>query len=420
MVITGLRSWVAMRKVHGTVAAYAFTALVALMPLWPNMLPLCLVAGLMALVVHHHLWQQRPQWTGTWSTAMPWALLLFLLHVVGLAWSSNMDYATFDLQIKLPLGLLPVVAILLPRTAHRGWSGLLLPFVLGNVAAVLLCTALVPYRVLTTPDAFWTYEVFGERFSCLVHPSYFALYLCFALAVWYLAPMPEVRRVWRMPVAVVLCLGIVLCGSKAGWLALPWVVLVALIATWRRRDLRRELSLLIATSAIGVVGLVALAPGVQARVIEAWDALHNEARSADAATSSEVRKLAWHSAAEVARAHAPWGTGTGDVKDELIAAHERHGYVHLVEKRINAHSEYLQLWAALGVAGLVGCIALVLVPALAALRHRRYWVFVFFLLNGANWLVESMLEVQAGVLFFAFFAFVCALDPEQTDIRSGT
>lgn len=389
---------------HGRVAAYAFTALALLMPVVPQVLPLCLVAGLVGLAVHHRAWKRKPMLRGTWTTAMPWALALYLLHVAGVAWSSNMDYALFDLQVKLPLALLPLVFFWTPQSDR--WRALFAPFVWGNLLAVGIALATMVWRLCFGDSMDQANEVFGERFSWLVHPSYFALYLCVALAAVFLRPVGS--PVQRVVMAAVLCLGILLCGSKAGWAGLGLVLAIVVVARWRERSVRNAVLGLAGVSLIGLVVLVAASPNVRERVVEAWRSAGRGEAQADASTSSEVRKLAWNSAAQVARANTPWGTGTGDVKDAFMASHEQLGYIHLVEKRINAHCQYLQLWAALGWAGLGLTILVVLVPLLAAVRGGDALAAVFFLLTALNWAVESMIEVQAGALFFAFFAFVLA------------
>ncbi|HEY0978939.1 MAG TPA: O-antigen ligase family protein [Flavobacteriales bacterium] len=398
-----------LRSALGTTAAAAFSSLAVLMPLAPNLLPLCLVVGMVAVLVHHRKALRRPSLRGSGATALPWMALLYVLHLIGLLWSVNMDYAGFDLQIKLPFLLLPLLFAILPEQARRSWSSLWVAFILGNAVAVAVCVVMVPLRLLGDSGLHWPQEVFGERFSFLIHPSYFALYLCMALAALFLTPLPF-RSAWRMPIALVLCLGVVCCGSKAGWVLLPLVLAVVLVARWRDTVVRRTLLLLIGGSLGGCVLLAALSFNMRQRIVEAIGSITDSRRVATAETSSEVRKLAWHSAVQVAQAHAPFGAGTGDVKDELIAAHQRNGYVHLVEKRINAHQQFLQAWAALGIAGLLLTIALVVVPFVTAFRQGNTLAALFFLVNGLNWTVESMLEVQAGTLFFAFFAFVLASD----------
>lgn len=385
---------------HGKLAAIAFSLLAAFMPIAPRLLPLCLVAGVVGLVVHHRAWERRPHLSGIWRTALPWLLLLYLLHIIGVGWSTNLDYASFDLQVKLPLALLPLVFLWIPDP--NGLRALFRPFIWGSVAAVVILLLTLVWRLLFMPGIDVANEVFGERFSWMVHPSYFALYLCIAVGGLLLEPFGTHRQ--RLVFLTLLCLGLLLCGSKSGWISSGIVLLFILVARWKDTQLRRLLLGLSALSLIGLVALASLSSNVRERMSEAWQALVGRETNAEASTSSAIRKLAWDSAADVAREHAPWGTGTGDVKDELMVAHERSGYVYLLEKRINAHSEYLQLWAALGWLGLVLTVLMVAVPLLSALRARDALASIFFLISGASWIVESMLEVQAGVLFFAFFS----------------
>jgi O-antigen ligase len=76
------------------------------------------------------------------------------------------------------------------------------------------------------------------------------------------------------------------------------------------------------------------------------------------------------------------------------------------EQRLNAHNQYLQTTVALGVIGLLVLILILLLPALQAYRQNNFPYFVFLVLLGFNLLFESMLETQAGVVFYAFFNVV--------------
>lgn len=398
-------SWQYFRATNGAVATYAFAGLCALMPIWPAVLPFCFALGLVAFVIHHRAWQRSGECTNAWGTAMPYALALYALHVAGLAWSSNFAYAAFDLQIKAPLLLLPAVWFILPG-ASADWRALFRIFIAGNIIAVCICCALLLWRFLTYAEFDATQQMYGERWSVLIHPSYFALYLCFALALLFLEGKGGMTGL--IVQGGILCIGVVLCGSKMGWALLPVVLFIALWAERGDRRIRRAVSALLVASAIGATGLLITSSGARERIVEAWHAAVEPDRHADATTSSEVRKLAWVGAWDVIIAAPVLGAGTGDVKDELMAAYGERGYTHLVERRINAHSQYLQLWAALGPLGLLLMVVMLLIPMIDGYRSKRTIVVLFFALNAINWTVESMLEVQAGTMFFTFFAFLLA------------
>lgn len=209
-----------------------------------------------------------------------------------------------------------------------------------------------------------------------------------------------------MAFLLLLILGVVLCQGRMGWIALPVVLLWALVQGWADRPLRRDLLLLLALAASGGVVLTVVSPGVRARMVDLVQAVGEE--RADAAQSAAVRTVAWRAAWAVGNAHLPLGAGTGDVKDELLAEYERMGATYALEKRLNAHSQFLQSYAALGIVGaalLIMALAAPLFRATGSLRDRgmRRLLLVVAVLNLS---VESMLEVQAGVLFLAFVVWV--------------
>ena len=98
-----------------------------------------------------------------------------------------------------------------------------------------------------------------------------------------------------------------------------------------------------------------------------------------------------------------FGVGTGDVKAELIKVYAEKKFGQGVEAAYNPHNQYLQTAAALGLPGLAGLLALALAPLVRSVRRRHFLFLNFLLIVGLNSLTESVLEVQAGVLFVALF-----------------
>ena len=83
------------------------------------------------------------------------------------------------------------------------------------------------------------------------------------------------------------------------------------------------------------------------------------------------------------------------------------GYTGASEMRLNAHQQFLQSAACLGVLGLLTLCAMVLAPFFGTGRRDALTVIILILAI-CNWMVESMLEVQAGVIFFVFIAGIMA------------
>jgi len=398
-------SWRELVMVHGLVAAAGMLALVALMPLVPALLPVLTLIVCIALIVRHREARTTSRWRA-WNTPLPYAIALYLMHVIGMLWTADQAFGWFDLQVKAPLLVFPLLALWMPRSAWVGRGILVFAFSISCTIAVAICIAAAAWRVASGTGLSAEQVVFSSAWSLFLHPSYFAWYLCTAIAAWCLLPIPRRLNVWiDRAVLAFLAVGVVLCGSKIGWLLLVVELVTLLVLRWGDTRLRSMLQRGILGSMIAIVALVSGSRYARDRVQEAWHAATEGHHEATGATSSEVRWLTWASARELIAEHPIIGTGTGDIKDELMRVYRQRGYTTAADHRLNAHDQFLQTAACLGIPGLLLLVVMLLVP-LFARGGRDEFTVVFLLITLVNWLVESMLEVQAGTLFFSFFACV--------------
>ena len=69
----------------------------------------------------------------------------------------------------------------------------------------------------------------------------------------------------------------------------------------------------------------------------------------------------------------------------------------------NAHDQYVQTLIALGIAGLLLLITMIVAPAIFSVKREYYIYFAFLFIFGISMFFESMFERQEGVVFYAFF-----------------
>lgn len=408
-------NWRELVRTHGAFASVTLLALSLLLPLWPALLPVLIVLLALALITRH---RGRPGLDrSSWTSPLPWALAYYLLHLLGMLWSENEAFGWSDLGIKASLLVLPLVFLSVPRKARSGRDIILFAFSIGCALAVVICVVALIGRLATGAPA--GQEVFSSRFALFMHPSYFAWYLGAAIAAWCRLPIHRwVAVAIDRTVLVTLCLGVVLCGSKMGWaLQLP-LLIALLILRWKDKRVRRSLLGLFAVFAIGVALLLAGSSNARDRVQGMWHAITEKEHDPQARSSSEVRWLTWETASELFKADPIKGTGTGDIKDELVRRYNAKGYTAAEELRLNAHQQFLQSAACLGIFGVLFLAAMLLAPFFGAARRDAFTV-IFLLLALFNWMVESMLEVQAGVIFFAFFAGIMAWTGASAGERSS-
>jgi O-antigen ligase len=134
----------------------------------------------------------------------------------------------------------------------------------------------------------------------------------------------------------------------------------------------------------------------------------NESSMRSDTSSTSERLVIWKTSLEIIKQHFVFGVGTGDVKDELLKKYKEKNLLVLFEHKLNTHNQYLETFIALGIIGFLAILAMLILAGIQAIRTGNFLYFVFIILFGFNILVESMLEIQAGVVFFAFFnSFFC-------------
>ncbi|MEO8068480.1 MAG: O-antigen ligase family protein [Flavobacteriales bacterium] len=402
--------------VHGRVAGWALLASAFALSVWsPIALPMMAFAAVALLLQHRTALRfRRPAPT---SFAF-WAMVFYALHLVGMAWTADTAFGLFDLEIKAPLLVFPLLLCFLPVEVRVGRKGVLFAMAIGGAASVLLKVLLAVVRIASGTGLSPQQEVFSSAFSTPAHPSYLALYLCVAIAAWVLTDAHKaLSRAVGLSVFALLCLGVVLCASKAGWLVLLFLLPTLLALRWKDTAVRNALGLLLVAS-LGAGGmLVAFSSFARERVVEVWQAVTESEHATTADTSSKVRWVTWAAAWELFKEQPLLGTGTGDIKDELLHYYDVHGATHALELKLNAHQQFLQSAACLGLLGLAAVVCMFVLPIAIAVQRRDALGWIVPVILVGNFMVESMLEVQAGVLFTVFIGTLLPWTGTATDLR---
>lgn len=331
----------------------------------------------------------------------------YLLHLTGLIYSDNMDFGWFDMEVKLSFLIFPLVFFASKPYATFAIDNIKTTFIGGCLLSgiILLVNGIVAY--FETGDI--SNLLYG-KLSMDYHASYYSMYLCLALAMimHFLFTKWENVSSWErslyiisMPIFLVL---VVLLMAKSGFVTLVFVIFSALIFLLFSKKFVQAL-ILFSSVLIFVFAVVHIVPESKIRINKAIDVFtsYSGEINPNAIESTAERLLVWPVVTELIKEHPLIGVGTGDIKDELISKYKDKSLSGVYGEGLNAHNQFLQTFAALGILGFLSlCLGLVL-PLVHSFRQSNFIYAMLIMIIIINALTESILEVQAGVIFYAFF-----------------
>jgi len=335
-------------------------------------------------------------------------LIFYLLYLAGLLYSDNMVYGEFDITVKLSMGIFPLLFATFEPEVYRiiRVRYLFFSYVAGCLFAALLCTYVASNWFLATGNPKYMYYSY---ISLVHHTSYFSMFLGFAVILvmaWFTENVFTMSR-WQLTgitlLMIYFTLMIVLISSKMGMISLLVIYLMyAVLLYFSKR--KRKATFYPVSLAVTMVVMMLLSPATMLRVKTTAGAMGNlQNVDPDASESTAERILIWRSSLNIIRDHPFFGVGTGNVKDALLDEYETSGIKYAYTKRLDAHNQYLQTTLSIGLVGLAILLTMLAWPALLAFLRKDFIYLFFIILFSMNILVESMLENQAGVVFYAFF-----------------
>lgn len=379
-----------------TVSLCAFAFFV---PLFPKILPWIIAVIILLFVIEENI---KLSFRKIVNTRYPLLFIgVYFFYLAGMSYSENKIFGWNDMGMKISLLVFPVLLAGAKFNTEKNFKWILQSFVAGSfLSAAILITRSCYLYIFRHQNAF-----FYESFSPLFHPTYLALYFDFAIAILLLGGENITRTGFYLKLILILILSIsvMLLSSKAGILALILIFLLAfIILAVSRRNAKFIFLLLISLSVIYFI-MNFFMQQHQNRFIISEQIFEARGLDKTSAESSTSRIFVWKSCAELIRAHPVFGVGTGDIKDELINLYRQNGITGALTKKLNAHNQFLQTTVALGIFGFAIFAASLFIPFIRFFIFKQWLYVIFLLLIIFNFLFESMLERQDGILFYAFF-----------------
>lgn len=392
-----------------TLGLAALMIYTVLLPVQPFFLPITSGIVLFWLVYVLSFQKQRLTLLLKNPLALLW-VVYYLWVVFGLFYSHNSAQGAKVILLKITLLLWPIGVATWPKLIEK-----YRPVVLQVFSWVVVCSALYLSTV-----GLWRWAQSGlsaghiHSFTTDVYTwipnHYIALYASFAI-IYFLGDNLSSKKILSLNTAAVaiLLLFLGLVGVRIQFLALPLAFLVYLIfySSSRKTGFKHiALGLWVVVASLAVMMAV---PSSRKRALETIDEVQS-ARGIENKKQTNHRVYLWSYGKQVIEENLWLGTGTGAANDAL---HEKlktcdarfwdgERTYTLSEKKYNFHNSFLQHWATHGLPGFLILMAIFVLPFYFFRENIDALGAAFLTLCFISFLTESMLERQAGVLFFGY------------------
>lgn len=345
-------------------------------------------------------------------------ILMYVVELLGLFYSSNISIAVSSLEKKLPFLVIPLIIITSDALDFKKLDRVIKYFTGSVTIASLICLQYAFHRnnyfeVFSNPN--WFYFSYYDLTEILdIQPIYFSVFVSFSFFViifliknsW--AESSGSRRFFYFFWAGYLFIFLVLLSGKTSIVATISIFMAITFVFFQKRKqlLAGLVTLLLIVVASGMI--ISRLPVAKERFLEMLgmnktsDWVYGDPQRNQ--PISDARLVKWQSAFDVIRDNWIFGVGPGDVQEELNKKYEAHGFHAGIAEQFNTHNQFLQTWVGTGLIGLAIFIATLVVSVAKAIRLKNHFFLMFIALFIICCLTESMLERQFGILFYVIFS----------------
>lgn len=338
-----------------------------------------------------------------------WPLLVFsgfyIFHLIGMLYTTHIELGIADLVEKFSLLLFPFFFAFAQSVNRNFRRMILIAFVLGTLISVILSFSISGFDYAQSGDI---REFYMSNFSYLFHPSYVAMFINFAMAIGLtILTTFNFNKVQRIAIWIgilFLALTLVFPTSKMGFIGFIFMVGFFLVKWATQGQFFKTNTGLLLFVCFCFLVFIKYDPISRIRINRVVDYVDGDQKPTKSfqVESNAARIYAWKAATSEIKEH-PFGVGTGDINVVLEDHFRKQGLNELADKGLNPHNQYLQSAMALGIPALLWFLFSLIFPFGKIIRTKD-WLYAFFIcLFALNITVESMLEKQSGIIFFAFF-----------------
>ena len=323
-----------------------------------------------------------------------WFILYYLLLLLGMLWSQNLNFGYTKLENKLTFILFPFLFSFSNITLKiPDWKNIFL-FSLFFTLFTYECIASVKFLFYTDFD---TSCFIDSPFIFFMHRSYFACYLVIGVILIFEKTKQEVN-ILNLFLIIFFTTGIFQSGSKSGTLCL-FVVFLVYAGIFFLKYSKKYILLLI-SALLFLLGYLFFTNNlIKSRFELTAHTLKNfKVKENTSIESNMARLIMWNTSIEVWKEQFVFGVGTGDYDDVLTNKNIEFKNTGVSKERLNSHNQFLNTGVQLGIIGFL--VLLMIFISSWLIKPNSTWRNLILIVFFINFQVESFLETQAGIVLF--------------------
>ena len=330
---------------------------------------------------------------------------LWVLPFIQLLLLNKVDEYLNNLITKITLFLIPILILIGYHSNKINLSGILKLFIYGTVTSSLFCliNAVISYYFLKDDSAF-TYT----SLSLFHHPSYFTMYLNFVVGIIYLNNLKPIKN-FKIPTNLSLIIisflsfFILFASSRTGWITNILVHLFFISCMLYMKKFSKQAIIYFLVLMIPFSTVIYTNKTIQSRFNKIINDTFQKMDLKEVPSSTSGRKRIWSNSLKLIKEKWITGYGTGLSKKVAKEQFKKDGYDFFFKKNYNSHNQYIQVFIDQGVFGFLLLVFFTFGMLYASLKQKDFIYALFLVIMILNFMTESILETQSGVIFFAFF-----------------
>lgn len=345
-----------------------------------------------------------------------WFLIYYLLLLVGMIWTENSVFGMSKLENKLSFLVFPILFTFSKLTLSK--KKIIDLFISGLLISLLIHLGIAVFKSIYYPeDNHWGYFI-DSQFTVLMHRSYFSAYLVMGSMLCLYRSFKSQKIDYNVLLFSIFAIGSFQTLSKAGIVTFcvlfPSILFFSLLKWKKWKVLISSIVFLF----LGFIFIVSSDNILIQRFKKIPEAFENIKFENNASVESNTsRLLMWNTSWEVIKENSIIGTGTGDYDDALHSKNMSLGNSGVGNKHFNSHNQFLNTTVQLGILGLFVLVALFVYAIRYSYSNRLISSIIIVVCFLLNFLFESFLETQAGIVLFC--VLLIALNSEKLNANSN-